>query len=96
MKFRRLLFTSAIKRYIRHLHDVVVQIKRQRKCIKKCCTCKVVVLLTKPIDVLAAVASPDLEVPIGICPLKNERCWEQILVLFNLLLYGSSPKRVAI
>ena len=35
IKFRRCLFTFSIKREIRHLHVVVV-LKRQRKCTKKC------------------------------------------------------------
>ena len=44
---------------------MVVQ-KRLRNVQKMCCTCKVVILLTKPIvffDVLVADASSDLKVP---------------------------------
>ena len=47
-----------MKRDIRHFHVVVVQ-KRAKKCTKKArCTCKVVVLLIKPIvffDVLVVL-----------------------------------------
>ena len=43
------MFTYSTKREIRHVHIVVVQ-KRAKKCTKKAwCTCKVVVLLIKPI-----------------------------------------------
>ena len=50
IKFRLCLFTFSIKREIRHFHVVVVQ-KRQRNVRNKkvWCTCKVVVLLIKPI-----------------------------------------------
>ena len=48
-KFRRCLFMSSIKREIRHVYVVVVQ-KRAKKCTKQAwCTCKVVVLVIKPI-----------------------------------------------
>ena len=47
-KFRRCLFTSTIKREIRHFHVVVVQ-KRERNVKKVWCTCEVVVLLINPI-----------------------------------------------
>ena len=62
VKFRRCLFTYYIKRAIRHFHVVVVQ-KRNDRNVKKS-TCKVVVLLIKPIEyfnVLVAVALLDLK-----------------------------------
>ena len=51
-KFRRCLFTLSIKRKIRHLHVVVVQKWQRNAKIKAWCTCKVVVLLIKPIVLL--------------------------------------------
>ena len=57
--FRRRLFTSSLKSKIRQFHVVLVQ--KEKEMYKKVrCTCKVVVLPTKPIvvfDVLVAVAS---------------------------------------
>ena len=51
-KFRRCLFTLSIKSKIRHLHVVVVQKWQRNAKIKAWCTCKVVVLLIKPIVLL--------------------------------------------
>ena len=51
-KFRRCLFKLSIKRKIRHLHVVVVQKWQRNAKIKAWCTCKVVVLLIKPIVLL--------------------------------------------
>ena len=48
IKFRRCLFTFSTSHVIRHFHVVVVQ-KRRRIVQKVWCTCKVVVLLIKPI-----------------------------------------------
>ena len=67
IKSRRCLFTSSVKREIRHVHVVVVQ-KQAEKCRKKAwCTYKVVVLLIKPI-VFSTFSLPsallDLKVPI--------------------------------
>ena len=67
IKFRRCLFTSSVKREIRHVHVVVVE-KRAEKCTKKASgTSKVVVLLIKPIVLVnfsLLSASLDLKVPI--------------------------------
>ena len=56
-EFCRPLYTSSIKREIRHFHVVVVQ-WRQRNVQKTLCTCKVVVLLKSVsfFDVLVAAA----------------------------------------
>ena len=66
IKVSRCLFTSSIKCEIRHFHVVVVQ-KRAKKCTKKSWyTCKVVVLLIKPVIFLPfslTSASLDLKVP---------------------------------
>ena len=65
IKFRRCLFTSTIKREIRHFHVVVVQ-KRERNVKKVWCTCEVVLLLINPIVFLTfslLSASLDLKVP---------------------------------
>ena len=65
IKFCRCLVTFFIKREIRHFHVVVVQ-KRERNIQKVWCTCKVVVLLIKPIVFMAfslPSASLDLKVP---------------------------------
>ena len=64
-KFCRCLFTSSIKREIRHFH-VVVEQKREWKVQKVWCTCEVVVLLIKPIVFMTfSLSSPslDLKVP---------------------------------
>ena len=57
---------SSIKREIRHFHDVVVQ-KRKKNVQKSVITCKVVVLLIKPIvfsTLSLSSASLDIKVPI--------------------------------
>ena len=51
-KFRLCLFTLSIKHKIRHLHVVVVKKWQRNAKIKAWCTCKVVVLLIKPIVLL--------------------------------------------
>ena len=61
------MFTSSIKREMRHFHVVVVQ-KLERNVQKVWCTCEVVVLLIKPIFSLTfsfLSASLDLKVPIN-------------------------------
>ena len=66
IKFRCRLFTSCMKRKIRHFHVVVVQ-KQERNVQKSVITCKVVVLLIKPIVFLTfslPSASLDLKVSI--------------------------------
>ena len=61
------MFTSSIKREIRHFHFVVVQ-KRERNVQKKCdARVKLLFCLIKPIvfmDFLVAVASLNFKVPI--------------------------------
>ena len=48
---RRGLFTSSIKREMRHFHVIFVHWRQSNLHLKKVwCTCKVVVLLIKPID----------------------------------------------
>ena len=65
IKFRRCLFMSSIKREIRHFQ--LWSCKKGKKMYKKVwCTCKVVVLLIKPIVFLMfslLSASLDLKVP---------------------------------
>ena len=51
-KFRCCLFTYSIKRKIRHLQVVVVKKWQRNAKIKAWCSCKVVVLLIKPIVLL--------------------------------------------
>ena len=48
IKFRRCLFTSSLKREIRHFHVEVVQENRKEMYKKAWSTCKAVVLLIKP------------------------------------------------
>ena len=65
--FRRCLFTSSRKCGIRHVYFVVVQKRAEEMYKKAWCTCKVVVLLIKPIVFLTfslPSGSLDLEVPI--------------------------------
>ena len=72
-KIRRCLFTSSIKREMRHFHVVVVQ-KLERNVQKVWCTCEVVVLLIKPIvflTFLLSSASLDLKVPNFVCGAAN-------------------------
>ena len=47
IKFRRCLFSSPLKREIRHFHIVVVQKTGKEMYKKACCTFKVIVLLIK-------------------------------------------------
>ena len=82
MKFRRRLFTSTIN--CKQFHVIVIQ-KQQRNFTKKYGT-RVKLLFSFFFlfffYVLVAIASSDRKVD----PLKNKRCWNQSLVLFNLLL----------
>ena len=67
IKFRHCLFMFSVKREIRHFHVAV--------CKKVCCTCKVVVLLIKPLlfcflfflrFFLVAIPTLDLKVPFNL------------------------------
>ena len=91
MKFRRRLFTSTIN--CKQFHVIVIQ-KQQRNFTKKYGTRVKLLFCLLNLSllfsffflfffyVLVAIASSDRKVD----PLKNKRCWNQSLVLFNLLL----------
>ena len=83
IKCRRCLFTSCIKREIRHFQVIVVQ-KRANKLIREMykkawCTCKVVVLLLNPIVYLTfslPSASLNLKVPNIRVAVSAPSCWK--------------------
>ena len=91
MKFRRRLFTSTIN--CKQFHVIVIQ-KQQRNFTRKYGTRVKLLFCLLNLSllfsffsffffyVLVAIASSDRKVD----PLKNKRCWNQSLVLFNLLL----------
>ena len=93
MKFRRRLFTSTIN--CKQFHVIVIQ-KQQRNFTEKYGTRVKLLFCLLNLSllfsffflsffffyVLVAIASSDRKVD----PLKNKRCWNQSLVLFNLLL----------
>ena len=70
------MFTSNIKREIRHFHAVVVE--NGKEMYKKvCCTCKVVVLLNKSIVLFAVLVAA----PLSLLKLPNI-AWETVSKAF--------------
>ena len=71
IKVSRCLFTSSIKCEIRHFHVVVVQKRAKTMYKKSWYTCKVVVLLIKPI-IFLTYSLPSASLDLKVCPESAE------------------------
>ena len=92
-KFRPCLFTSCVKRKTKHFHVAVVQ-WRQRNVQKARCTCKVVVLLIKPIAFfMLTLPSPSSDLEDSILVKRRTATWNLFVKYkYEIILYPNGER----
>ena len=92
-KFRPCLFTSCVKRKTKHFHVAVVQ-WRQRNVQKAWCTCKVVVLLNKPIAFfMLTLPSPSSDLKDSILVKRRTATWNLFVKYkYEIILYPNGER----